>query len=175
MNTKTAPVNTSLDIERADMLTLLTFTVANQVYGLPVVNVVRIIEMVAITHLPGVSEFIRGIINLQGKVVSVMDLRYRFNLSPQAYGLHTPIVLTEAQDNAQMLGLIVDSVEDVVYVSSQNLDITEKFVSTNFININQNYLTGVARVERQIIPVLNINALLTPAEQQQLLHALAEN
>ncbi len=160
--------------KEADRLTLLTFKVGGQTYGLPVTSVVRIIEMVTITHLPGAPDSVQGIINLGGKAVPVMDLGQRFGLPGQAYGLHTPIILTDVVNDgrtAAPVGLIVDTVEQVLEVPTKNLEITETIVPAKLVEqmtTQMAYLDMVAKVDRQMILVLNVQALLTPIEQTKL-------
>ena len=91
---------------------VLTFRLADQLFGLPVTTVLQIVEMVAITRLPQLPEGIQGAINVHGRIVPVLDLRLRFGLDCIPYHLHTPIVLTELND--RMLALVVDSVEEIV-------------------------------------------------------------
>ena len=155
-------------------LTMLTFKVADQLCGLPVSSVVRIIEMVTITHLPGAPDSIKGIINLHGKTVPVMDLRQRFGLPEKPYGLHTPIVLVDIS-NDHILGLVVDMVETVLNAPAKDLEMVEVIVPTELstqMAIQAAYLAGVAKVNRQMILILNVNALLQPAEQSKLFQAL---
>lgn len=156
-------------------LTLLGFTVGDQLYGLPVSNVTRIIEMVTITPLPGIPEVIEGIINWHGKIVPVMDLRRRFNLPSCSYGLHTPIVLVDLIGQDYILGLIVDTMEDVRDVSVDDLELAESIAPpelTSQITARATYLAGVATVDRCFILVLNVQGLLSPLVQNQLSQAL---
>jgi purine-binding chemotaxis protein CheW len=137
--------------------------------------VVRIIEMVTITQLPDVPETIQGIINLQGKAVPVMDLRCRFGLPYKAYGLHTPIILANMDGDDRMLGLIVDAVEDVLEIAAKNLEVTETIVSAELAGqmIDQSApLAGVAKVDRQMILVLNVSVLMSQTEHVKLSQAL---
>ncbi len=162
---------------KADSLPLLIFKIADQLYGLPIFNVIRIIEMVTLTQLPGVSDMIQGIINLHGKTVPVIDLRRRFGLPPQAYGLHTPIILAEMGVDHRLLGLIVDDVEDVLDVPPEAFELTGSIVPTELMNQMTNdasYLAGVAKIDRQIILILNIQTLMTPTDQFRLSQALGD-
>ncbi len=152
------------------LTTLLTFDVAEQAYGLPVTDVVRIIEMVTITHLPDVPDTIQGIINLQGRAVPVMDLRQRFGLPHQAYGLHTPIILVNTEGD-RMLGLIVDAVEDVLEVVAKNMEMADAIVPAE-LSSGPAPLAGVAKVNRQMILILNVQGLLSQMEQLELSQAL---
>jgi purine-binding chemotaxis protein CheW len=162
----------------AQAVTLLTFKVAGQVYGLPVAHVARIIEMVTMTHLPDAPDTIQGLINVQGKAVPVMDLRHRFGLSPLAYGLHTPIILADIGDNSRMLGLIVDAVEDVFEVPPTDLEMMDIFVPAEMVGqmaAQAGHLAGVAKVNRQMVLILNARALLNQTEQVKLSGALGGN
>ena len=177
MPTQTARFNDTKSSHNPDRLALLTFTVAEQMYGLPVHQVVRIIEMVTITQLPGVPDFIQGIINLAGKAVPVMDLRRRFGLPHQAYGLHTPIILTEMDAGRRIFGFIVDTVEQVLEVAGEDLEIAEAIVPTELAQPMTNgaaHLAGVAKVKHQMILVLNASALLSPADKANLAKTLAD-
>lgn len=160
-------------------LALLTFKVGEQEYSLPVSRVIRIIEMVTITRLPGVPNVIQGVINLRGKMAPVVDLRHRFGLPPHAYGLHTPIILADpGGHNGSHLGLIVDSVEQVLDVAPEDLEQLEAIVPAEWVahtSAAAAYLAGVAKVERRIILLLEVQALLNLNERQQLAQALGQN
>jgi len=161
-----------------DTEALLVSTVGEHRYGLPVTSVVRIVEMVTITPLPNAPSIIQGIINVQGKVVPVMELRHRFGLCRQAYGLHTPIILADMNGDGRMLGLIVDTVEDVIHVPRASLEITEAFVPPELMEqmaTHAAHLAGVAKVDRQMIPVLEVRVLLTQTEEIELSQALAND
>ena len=173
--TSEAIPTTTRTTESAATLALLVFKVDDQLYGLPVISVVRIIEMVTITPLPGAPEVIEGIINLHGKAVPIMDLRRSFNLPPCSYGLHTPIILVDLISHDYILGLIVDAVEDVLEVSVDDLELTETIVPTELATqmaARAAYLAGVAKVDWRLILVLNVQALLSPTVQGQLSRVL---
>lgn len=159
-------------------LALLTFKVEDQVYGVPVMSVVRIIEMVTITPLPGMPEPVQGVINLRGKAVPVMDLRQRFGLVRRAYDLHTPIILVDSTGQGQTLGLVVDSVENVLDVAPEDLEATGAILPVEIMEpvaAQSAYLAGVAKVERRIILILNVRALLTSSDQHQMNRVLSRD
>ncbi len=169
--TKTTPAPTG-----TMHLALLTFTVAGQKYGLPVTSVQRIIEMVTITELPGAPEIIQGVINFHGKTVAVMDLRRRFGQPSLPYGLHTPIILVDVAGGSRALGLVVDNVEEVMETTPEDLEMTETIVPAELTEAMASrvpYLAGIAKVDRRLILVLNVQALLTSREQAHLATVLA--
>lgn len=174
MTSQTIPIASSTS-KSAATLALLVFKVDHHLYGLSVTSVVRIIEMVTITPLPGAPEVIEGIINFHGKTVPLMDLCRRFKGQPCVYGLYTPIILVDLINQDQLLGLIVDTVEDVVEVSVDDLELTETVVPTELVAqmaAQAAYLAGIAKVDRRSILVLNVQVLLNPTVQDQLSQAL---
>lgn len=159
----------------ATQIALLTFRLDAQEYGLSVTDVVRIIEMVTITTVPGLPAAIRGLINVHGKAIPVIDMRQRFGMPAQPYGLHTPIILVEGADETP-IGLIVDEVLAVRHVMTHRLEIAESVIPPDFLaqtTIPTGFLTGVAKVERKIILVLNARALLSTTEHEKLTASLA--
>jgi purine-binding chemotaxis protein CheW len=159
-------------------LSILTFQLDKQLYGLPVVEVAQIIEMVALTHLPEAPFAIQGLINLRGKIVGVMDLRLRFGLPFKPYQLHTPIILINLKQ--QMLGLIVDDVEAVVEVSSTDLESGDSILPPALTRQQpspgrMSYLAGVAKVQRRLVPILKAETILSDEEQLQLIKQIALN
>jgi purine-binding chemotaxis protein CheW len=158
-------------------VSLLTFKVAGQIYGIAVGSVVRIIEMVTITSLPGAPDSIRGFINVHGKAVPVADLRQRFGLPQVAYTLHTPIILVHVDNGLRTLGLVVDAVDQVLDAPSEGLEMTETIVPTDLVGPMAQqapHLAGVAKVDRHMILVLDVKALLTQGDQVQLSKALEQ-
>ncbi len=175
MNNQTTTANGTKTSSSDNTLALLTFKVAGQEYGLPVISVARIIEMVTIIHIPNIPNVIQGIINLHGKTVPVMDLRRRLGLPHQPYGLHTPIILVDAAGDGRMLGLIVDKVEQIFNIPSENLEATETIVPAGLMEQmtgQTTNLVSLAKVDRQMILVLDVRTLLNSTEQIKLSQAL---
>lgn len=159
----------------SNTLALLVLTIGEQRYGIPVTNVVRIIEMVTITHLPGAPDTIKGIINLQGNTVPIIDLRHRFNAPAQNYGLNTPIILVNTRGSGQIFGLVVDTVIDVINIPHSNLEMFEMVMPANLaeqVTTQAAYLAGITKFNGQIILILNSEAVLTHTEQVNLSKAL---
>jgi purine-binding chemotaxis protein CheW len=153
----------------------LIFRIEAQWYGLPVAQVLRIIEMVAMLELPGAPQGVQGIINVQGQIVPAIDLRRRWDLPPQVYTLRTPIILVGGENESQTLGLIVDSVAEVIEVRPEQLKRIEEVVpaeSAGELAHQAPYLTGIARWGQQLGLLLRVEALLDPAEHAQLRAAL---
>lgn len=159
-------------------LPVLTFTVADQSCCFPVEQVVRIIEMVTITPLPSAPEGIEGIINLHGQPVPVLDLRWRFGLPRQAYNLSTSIILVEINDTGQLIGIIVDAVEDVLHLVQEEEYVRNAFEPDDRIaeaNQQITWLKGIVTTEGRMVLILEVGALLSYQEQYQLRQILAHN
>lgn len=152
-------------------LPVLTFAVADQSCCFPVEQVVRIIEMVTITRLPAAPDSIQGVINLHGRPVPVIDLRGRLGLPRQAYGLSTPIILVEINNAGQLVGIVVDVVEDVLRIvredkAAHGATMFDELASEGDQPVA--WLKGIGTVEGRMMLILDARALLSHQEQQQL-------
>jgi purine-binding chemotaxis protein CheW len=167
-------------------VTLLTFHLAEQKYGIAVESVVQIIEMVTITYLPHAPATVQGVINFHGRIVPVLDLRCRFNLPFRPYELYTPIILVHMDE--QVVGLVVDSVDEVDLIPTADLVKPDHFHLADLLDLLDDdtdlpeaerpplpsaFLSAIATVANMIILVLNVEAILTHQEQKSLLRALA--
>ncbi len=97
----------------------LTFVIEDEEYGIEITNIKEIISICAITQVPGTESYIKGIINLRGDIIPVIDVRKRFGKPPVEYNDLTCIVVIEYKEYS--LGLIVDNVEEVIYIDESNV------------------------------------------------------
>ncbi len=118
--------NISVNSEALEKLNgkYLLFHVANTLYGVPLTLVTEIIQTNSITHLPGVAHHIKGILNLRGKIVPVIDVRLKFGLEERPYDDKTCIIVLDIHD--MQIGLWVDSVSEVLSVDSTQLALPPK-------------------------------------------------
>jgi purine-binding chemotaxis protein CheW len=98
----------------------LAFRVGDENYGIEVCHVMEIVVVHKITEIPDMEDFVRGVINLRGQVIPVIDVRLRFQLEPRAYDDRTCIVVVNVNDS--MVGMIVDSVTEVVDIPADRID-----------------------------------------------------
>lgn len=98
----------------------LTFCIAEESYGLDIGDVIEIIGVQKITQVPDMPPYIKGVINLRGQVIPVMDIRLRFQLSPQKYDQRTCIIVTEVA--GQTMGMVVDRVNEVVDIPEDQVE-----------------------------------------------------
>jgi purine-binding chemotaxis protein CheW len=144
----------------------LTFALAEEEYGLEILKVREIIGMLDITIVPQMPDFVKGVINLRGKVIPVIDLRLRFGLQSKPYDERTCIIVTEVSSNETgiLMGLVVDTVSEVVNVSLEDMEISPAFG----VNVDTHYILGMAKLKGRVKILLDIDRVLTEVQRQQM-------
>jgi len=140
----------------------LTFKLADEEYGLPIVKVQEIIQRQEITRVPRLPDFVSGVINLRGKVIPVLDLRRRFGLPSQAATARTCIVILQAPGATGWMstGLMVDEVTEVVEIPSASVEPPPELGA----RVNLAFVAGVAQVGARVILLLRIDKILDSRE-----------
>lgn len=140
----------------------LTFFLEKESYGIDISNVIEIIGIQEITKLPDMPEFVKGIINLRGQTIPVMDLRLRFHLPYQEYGPRTCIIIVSIEDF--QFGFIVDTVSEVLDIDEDNIDkpTTAKFSG------KKKYISGIGKVQDKVIILLDISRIMSEDELQEI-------
>ncbi len=140
----------------------LTFTLDNEEYGIGILKIKEIIGMMPITTVPQTPEFVKGVINLRGKVIPVIDLRLRFGMDFIDYTERTCIIVIEVigLNNTVQIGIVVDSVSEVLNVKSDDIEDTPSFGT----RLNTDYILGMAKMEGGVKILLDINCVLTSSE-----------
>ena len=147
---------------------LVVFTLANETYGVDISTVNEIIRMQEITEVPRTPDFVEGVINLRGRIVPVIDLRKRFNLETSEETQSSRIIVVELNDIT--VGMIVDSVSEVLRLPKENTEPTPPMVS----GVDSAYLKGVGKWGEQLIILLDINKVLYKEEQEQIARTAEE-
>jgi len=132
----------------------LTFLIGSDVYGIEIKHVVEIIGIQAITEVPELPAYIKGIINLRGKIIPVMDVRLRFRKPFRAYNDRTCIVVVDIKDTS--IGLIVDSVAEVLAIAEQDIVPPPDMGPGS----SQRYIQGVGKVGGDVKMLLDCDQLL---------------
>ncbi|MDD3169333.1 MAG: chemotaxis protein CheW [Eubacteriales bacterium] len=132
----------------------LTFILAKEVYAIEIKFVTEIIGIQPITKIPDLPPYIKGIINLRGKIISVMDVRLRFKKKPIEYNDRTCIVVVKVEEIT--MGLIVDSVSEVLRISDENVVPPPDLHNS----IENRYLKGIGKVGSDVILILDCNKLM---------------
>ncbi len=140
----------------------LTFKLVDEDYGISLLKVREIIGMMPITSVPRTPEFVKGVINLRGKVIPVTDLRLRFGMPESGYNDRTCIIVVEIQgtDSTIQMGIVVDAVTEVLPVRAEEIEPAPEFGA----NVDTRYIMGMANMEGQVKILLDIDRVLT-AEQ----------
>ena len=144
----------------------LTVVLDSESYGLNVLKIREIIRLQKITPVPQMPEFVKGVINLRGRVIPVVDLRVKFGLKAEITA-RTCIVVVQvrmASEQTVQMGLIVDSVEEVVNLTAAEIEPTPEFGP----KIDTSYLLGMAKVKGQVKPLLDIDRVVSPETMQVL-------
>ncbi|MDH3392416.1 MAG: chemotaxis protein CheW [Desulfobulbaceae bacterium] len=145
----------------------LTFHLAGEDYGLDIAFVTEIIGIQKITEVPDMPDFVKGVINLRGKVIPVMDVRLRFNLQERDYDERTCIVVVDINETA--VGLVVDQVNEVADIPEKDVEPPPR--STK--GATSRYLKGMGKVNEEVRILLNVDKLLYDEELEQLNTAAA--
>lgn len=141
----------------------LSFSVDNDLYALNVGQVREVLELVPITKVPRMPEFIRGIINLRGKVVPVIDMRTKFGMANLDATIDTRVVVVESghDDQVMLLGALVDSVSEVLEIKPESI----QPAPTLGLDLNTDFIRGVGRHnDDSFIIILDIDKVFSTAE-----------
>jgi len=137
----------------------LTFTLGQEEYGIGILKIKEIIGLMSITTVPQTPEFIKGVINLRGKVIPVVDLRLRFGMDANDYTDRTCIVVVEVDGQAGtiQIGIVVDSVSEVLTIKGEEIEDTPTFGN----RLNTDFILGMAKMEGGVKILLDIDTVLT--------------
>jgi len=137
----------------------LTFTLGNEEYGVPVLKVREIIKVMDITQVPQVPDYVLGVINLRGKVIPVIDLRRKFGFPATEHTERTCIIVVDVDLASMrvMMGVVVDSVQEVLNVSESEIEETPEFGGRA---TTAAYLLGLAKVKDSVKILLDLDRVL---------------
>jgi purine-binding chemotaxis protein CheW len=156
-----AEINQALQTEKktqVDSAQFLSFTLGQEEYGVDILRVQEIRSWEPVSRIPNVPAYEKGVVNLRGAIVPIIDLRERFNLGHSHYTPLTVVVVLQAQIGAKIrvMGVVVDTVSDVIDVDTKMIQSSPNFgtkVSTEFIN-------GLVSVNQRMVMLLDIDKLL---------------
>ena len=132
----------------------LTFHLGNEVYGIDIFNVIEIVGIQKITEIPDMPNYVKGVINLRGQVIPVMDVRVRFNMPPLEYNDRTCVIVTRL-DN-EHIGLVVDTVEEVVSIPEQDISPPPKVGKKTA----HQYIKGMGKTDQEVKIILDADKLI---------------
>ena len=140
----------------------LTFRLGQEVYGIHIHDVTEIIGVQKITEVPDVPDFVRGVINLRGKVIPVMDMRARFRMEGRGYDERTCIVVVSIRET--MVGLIVDTVNEVLNIPDESISPPPAVARGHA----SRYIQGMGRIGDQVKILLDVDKLLFEQELERI-------
>lgn len=140
----------------------LTFRVAAEVFGIGIASVTEIVGMQTITLVPDMPDFVKGVVNLRGQIIPVIDIRIRFGLEERAYDERTCIIVLTI--NETEIGLVVDTVEEVITIDTEHISAPPKIAATK----SARYIKGMGKVGDNVKILLNGEKLLLEEELNSL-------
>lgn len=142
----------------------LTFRIGSEDYGIAIANVTEIIGIQSITEIPEMPDYIKGVINLRGKVIPVMDVRIRFKLKPRDYDERTCIIVVEIDGTS--VGLVVDRVNEVADIPEDQVEPPPKSKRKG-----GSYIQGIGKIGKEVKILLDINKILYEDELETISEA----
>ena len=149
----------------------LTFVLSGEMFSIGILNIKEIIEYGQLTEVPMMPAFIRGVINLRGRVVPVVDLSVRFGRDSTTVGKRTSIVIIEVAngDERHDIGVLVDAVSEVLAISAADIEPPPSFGA----NIRADFISGMGKVNGKFVIILNADRVLSLEEMALLESAVA--
>lgn len=143
-------------------LQVVTFNLGKEEFAVPILQIQEINRLVEITRVPKSPNFVEGVINLRGKVIPVLDLRKRFGLQESELGKFARIVVVNM--DGRMIGLIVDSVSEVLRLSDSAIEPAPPIVA----GIDAEYIRGLGKIDGRLLILLDLSKILTQDEHREL-------
>ncbi len=145
----------------------LSFRIGKEEFGVEILRVREIIGVIDVTPLPQTPSYVKGVINLRGKIIPVIELRAKLGLEAKEYTEETCIIVVEVSDGGDErfhMGVIVDSVSEVMDIPRENIEPAPRFGG----NLNTGYILGMGKVKEQVLILLDIDRVMTQSDLQSL-------
>ena len=146
----------------------LTFVLSDEEYGIEILKVREIIGLMDITSVPQTPNYMKGVINLRGKVIPVIDLRLKFSMPEQEHTQETCTIVVEVGNT--LIGIIVDSVSEVSDIGSKEIEETPQLGQ----DIDTNFIMGMGKLKEKLIILLDIDKVLS-ADELENAEEIADN
>ena len=151
---------------------LLTFSLGKEGYGLSILKITEIIGMMDITPVPQTPDFIKGVINLRGKIIPVMDLRLKFGMEEKEYNEKTCIIVADIfiEGIQKQLGVVVDMVSEVVTILATQIEPPPEYGSS----IERNSILGIGKIKDRVIIILDVDQIFSCEELLKVVEKVKE-
>ncbi len=146
----------------AELSQLISFVVGDEEYGLDILRVQEVIRLREITRLPKAPSFVKGIINLRGDVIPIVDLRDKFGLEHREYTAMTRVIVVDVE--GRLIGMVVDAASQVVRIPDDQIDEPPPIAG----GMSTDYIKGVGKLDDRMVILLNIDRILSQEEKVQL-------
>ena len=160
LETTTKEINQQIGLT-TDGSQYLTFQLGEELYGVDILRVQEIKGYTTVTRIPNTPPHIKGVLNLRGTIVPIVELRTKFGMPTIDYTMFTVIVVVVVRE--RIMGLVVDSVSDVLNISMKDIQAPPEFGA----KVDVSVLTGIGKSGDKLVALLNIDRLLTEDEQQE--------
>lgn len=161
---QSSEVEVKKDKSNDEVLQWVTFQLEEETYGINVMQVREVLRYTEIAPVPGAPDYVLGIINLRGNVVTVIDTRARFGLVQGEVTDNTRIIVIESE--RQVIGILVDSVAEVVYLKTSEIDTTPSVGTEE----SSKFIQGVSNRDGKLLILVDLNKLLTDEEWDDMAH-----
>ncbi len=141
---------------------LISFAISDEDYGVDIQTVKEVIRHREITRLPKAPAFVKGVINLRGDIIPIIDLRERFGMEQQEYTNMTRVIVVEVEGRS--VGMVVDSVSHVIRIEEGQIELPPPCVGKK----SEEYIRGVGKVDEKLIVLLHITRILTAEEKVEI-------
>lgn len=157
--------NLGMDEENEDTQAnkYLFFRISKESYGIGIRHIIEIIELQAISSVPDMPSYVRGVINLRGKVIPIVDLRLRFGMEERVYDDRTCIIVTDI--DKVLIGFIVDTVEEVMEILENAIEPPPRFKSASG---HERYISGMGKVGNSVKILIDVEKIVRDEEIQGL-------
>ena len=139
----------------------LTFFLGDEVYGIEILRVQEIKGYTAVTHIPNTPEFIKGVLNLRGTIVPIIDLRLKFRMDSKEYDKTTVIIVVELSN--RVMGIVVDAVSEVLSIPEKDVQPTPQFGST----VDVSFINGIGKSGEKLVTLLDIDRVMSVSEIEE--------
>ena len=143
-----------------ELIQLVSFCLGQEEFGIDILKVQEINRMVEITKVPQAPNYCEGVINLRGKVIPVVNLRKKFDLDVQEWDKNTRILVCDV--NGNVIGMIVDSVEEVLKVPKSSIEPPPSVVGS----VSSDYINGIAKLDERLLIFLDISRIASEINQE---------
>ena len=148
-------VKEEIVVKGSDVDKFMTFTLGNQTFAIEIDYVIEIIGLQKITPFPKAKHYVKGMINLRGKIIPLLDMRLYFDMEEKPYNDRTCVIVVSANDN--LIGFIVDSVSEVISIPDENISEPPNIKSAG----ETEHLKGIGKIDGNVALILNFHELIT--------------